>query len=307
MNYFATIKGALDTSFAGICRHLNVNSKEACRIVAQHLATMSKEWFTGDTPNIAYEDPLCRFAYLYCHTAANANLCEVAIRNSPKVRKFIDTKLEGVEELRVCAFGGGPGTELLAISKHVLKGQRTGHARITFTLLDRVPEWSETWNALEAQINAELKTTYGSFSKQPFSICKTFVPFNMAAASQYANLATLLQQDLYVMNYVVSELIGDHAKFQKLINLAAASAPAGSMFLIVDRDQDRVIQHATGLFSTAGLEVLTPKKTCTNMDSDEQMSALEPYITHIGRNPRVQWGSPRTGRGAFYLVGVKPK
>jgi hypothetical protein len=85
MNYFDTIKAALDTSFAGICRHLNVNSKEAYRLVAQHLATMSKEWFTGDTPNIAYEDPLCRFAYLYCHTAANANLCEVAIRLSPKV------------------------------------------------------------------------------------------------------------------------------------------------------------------------------------------------------------------------------
>lgn len=299
MNYFATIKAALDASFAGICRHLKVSSKEACRLVAQHLATMSKEWFTGDTPNIAYEDPLCRFAYLYCHTAANANLCEVAIRSSPRICKFIDAKLKA-EELRVCAFGGGPGTELLAISKHILREKRTGHARITFTLLDRVPEWSETWNALEAQINSELKATYGSFSKQPFSICKAFVPFNMTAPGEYANLANLFQQDLYIMNYVISELIGDQAKFQKLLTAAAASTPQGGMFLIVDRDQDKVIQHATALLSTAGLETSTPEKTCTNMDSDEQMTALDPYRTHIGRNPRVQWGSSHTGRGAFY-------
>lgn len=66
--------------------------------------------------------------------------------------------------------------------------------------------------------------------------------------------ADLLQQDLYILNYVVSELIGDHAKFQKLMNLAAASAPAGGMFLIVDRDQDKVIQNATALLSTAGLD-----------------------------------------------------
>jgi hypothetical protein len=306
MNYFETVKAALDTSFAGICRHLNVSSKEACRLVAKHLATMSKEWFTGETPNIAYEDPLCRFAYLYCHTAANANLCEVAIRHSHKVARFIEAKLKA-EELRVCAFGGGPGTELLAISKYVLRERRTGHARIAFTLLDRVPEWSETWNALEAQINGELKATYGSFSKQPFSICKTFVPFNMTEAGQYANLATLLQQDLYIMNYVVSELIGDYAKFQKLMKVAASSAPTGGVFLIVDRDQDKVIQNATALLSTAGLDVSRPIKTCTTMDSDEQMAALEPYIRHIGRNPRVQWGSTRTGRGAFYLVGNKRK
>src|SRR4051812_18840498 len=70
MNYFKTIKAALDSSFAGICHHMKIKAEDAYELIRRHLATMSREWFTGETPNIVYSDPLCRFAYLYCHTAA---------------------------------------------------------------------------------------------------------------------------------------------------------------------------------------------------------------------------------------------
>lgn len=305
MNYFKTIKAALDASFDGICEHLGVSRDAACLTIKQHLATMSEEWFSGDTPNIVYGDPLCRFAYLFCHVGANANLCEVAIRDSPDVCDFIDSTLEKTEELRLCAFGGGPGTELLALSKFLLGRSLPGHVEISFTLLDRVTEWAETWSALEAQIKSELKATYGPQSKRPFSTNKTFVPFDMTKAHQYANLAQLLEHDLYVMNYVVSEVVGDHTRFQELITAASSAAPPGSKFLVVDRDQDRVIENTEALLTTAGLTVGTVQKSSTNMDTDERMSSLEEYTTAIGRRPRLQWGS-RSGRGAFFVVGTKP-
>jgi hypothetical protein len=305
MNYFKTIKAALDASFAGICEHLGVSPEEACKTIKQHLSTMSIQWFNGETPNIVYGDPLCRFAYLFCHVGANANLCEVAIRNSLDICNFIDSTLATAEELRVCAFGGGPGTELLAISKFLLGRHLPGHVEISFTLLDRVPEWAETWNALEAQIKAELKATYGPQSKRPFSTSKTFVPFDMTKAHEYANLSHLLQHDMYVMNYVIFEVVGDHVKFQEFITAAASAALSGSKFLIVDRDQDRVIANTNTLLTTAGLQIGTILKTSTNMDLDERMESLEPYISAIDRRPRLQWGS-RSGRGAFYLVGTKP-
>ena len=305
MNYFETIKAALDASFAGICEHLGLSREEACRTIKQHLATMSHEWFSGQTPNIVYGDPLCRFAYLFCHVGANANLCEVAIRSSPDLCDFIDTTLEKAEELRVCAFGGGPGTELLALSKFLLGRAFPVHVEISFTLLDRVPEWAETWNALEAQIKAGLKATYGPKSKRPFSTSKTFVPFDMTKAHQYANLSHLLEQDVYVMNYVVSEVVGDHAKFQELITAASSAAPPGSKFLVVDRDQDRVIENTNDLLTKAGLTVGSVQKTSTCMDLNERKDSLEPYISAIDRRPRLQWGS-WSGRGAFFVVGTKP-
>ena len=136
MNYFKTIKAALDASFVGICEHLDLSKEEACQTVKKHLATMSQEWFSGDTPNIVYGDPLCRFAYLFAHVGANANLCEYAIRHSRSLSEFIELTLDRSEELRVCAFGGGPGTELLALSKHLLKSGLSGPVEISFTLVE---------------------------------------------------------------------------------------------------------------------------------------------------------------------------
>ena len=126
MNYFEIVKSALDALLTGICVHKGLNPEQALAMVGQHLETMSKEWFSGDTPNIAYGDPLCRFAYLYSHTAVNANLCEDCIRSLDGIGEQVLGRLNETGELRVCAFGGGPGTELLALSKFLCGKFRKG-------------------------------------------------------------------------------------------------------------------------------------------------------------------------------------
>ena len=126
MRYFEIVKSALDALLAGICSHKGLSGAQALNMVAGHLRTMSNEWFSGEAPNIAYCDPLCRFAYLYSHTAVNANLCEVAVRSLPVVDLHILNRLNTVGELRVCAFGGGPGTELLALSKFLMRKKALG-------------------------------------------------------------------------------------------------------------------------------------------------------------------------------------
>ena len=85
MNYFKLIKAAPDASFGPICRHKNIPVDHAPQAVNQHLGAMNKESFGYEPAEIDYGDPLCRFAYLFAHTAANANLCETAIRESPDV------------------------------------------------------------------------------------------------------------------------------------------------------------------------------------------------------------------------------
>ncbi len=301
MNYFSTIRAALDASFPGICHHYRIPPADVLQYVSMHLQAMNDQWFSGDTPNIAYHDPLCRFSYLFCHTAVNANLCEVAIRNSPDLVTFIAGKMNNQQELRVCAFGGGPGTELLALAKYLSRTRPHGPlACLSFTLLDRVPEWSETWNALEAQIISELRAGGIPVAQRPFSISKTFVPYDMTLVGNYANMPNLFQQDLYVMNYMVSEIIGDQANFQAVISSAANSSPPGSKFLIVDRDQGAVRADAVRLLQTAGLAVGQIMETATNMDGDEQSAVLGPYSGPIGRQPRVRW------RGAFWVIGTKP-
>ena len=265
---------------------------------------MSNEWFSGEAPNIAYGDPLCRFAYLYCHTAVNANLCEVAIRSLPAVGQHILDRLNTVGELRVCAFGGGPGTELLALSKFLTGkkglGELQPHGEVNFTLLDHVPEWAESWNALEAAIKRDFAVTFGHRRGWPFSISKSFQPFDMTKVEQYANLVQLFEQDLYVLNYVLSEIFSDHAAFAALFNQMAAHAPSGAQFVIIDRKQDHVVQWARKLLAGAGLAESGYVETSTNMDCDEQKAVLNDYQKYISLNPRITWN------GAFCISGTKP-
>jgi hypothetical protein len=305
VNYFGTIKAALDAMLPGICRYYGIRPEDALAYVKAHLETMNNEWFSGERPNIAYQDPLCRFSYLFCHTAVNANLCEFALRQSPDIVQFLIEKMDRDQELRVCAFGGGPGTELLALSKYFVRTRPNGPvARLSFTLLDRTTEWSESWNALEGQINNELRMSGRHFGQWPFNISKTFIPHDMTHVSSYANMPNLFQQDLYLMNYVVSEIIGDHASFQAVVSTAAQSSPNGSKFIVIDRDQASVRTSASNLLRNAGLDVGEVHPTSTNMDADEQSSVLVEYIRAVGRQPRVQWG--RNGRsGAFWIIGTK--
>lgn len=159
MNYFAIVLGALDTLVDGICRHRNLQRPVAMQMAAAHLQTMRDEWFSGDTPNIAYEDPLCRFAYLYCHTAVNANLCEFCIRDTEDVSEHINETLDANGELRVCAFGGGPGTELLALAKH-LCNTRQADRRVT----SRSRCWTLWRSGVKAGTPLKLGSRIGSVS-----------------------------------------------------------------------------------------------------------------------------------------------
>lgn len=304
MTYFGIVKTALDTLIAGICHHRGVERNVALQLAGQYLESMSREWRNGHTPTIAYGDPLCRFAYLYCHTAVNANICESFIRNHDDTVQYMLGRMNGDEELKVCAFGGGPGTELLALTKLFKQAHRyqrlTGHSDINFTLLDNVPEWAESWNALEAAIRTDFTAEYGSRRDWPFTTSKFFQPFDMTRVDQYGNLVQLFIHDIYLLNYVVSEIITDDEALGSLVILMAQHAPNGARFIFIDRNQDDVLARSRTLIQNAGLNELSFEESATNMDHDEQSDELRDYIAAIGRNPRVQWN------GAFCIIAEKP-
>ena len=47
-------------------------------------------------------------------------------------------------------------------------------------------------------------------NRWPFTISKTFLPFDMTQIDQFANLHQVFTHDLYVMNYVLSEVFSDN-------------------------------------------------------------------------------------------------
>lgn len=317
IKYFETIKAALDASFAVICNHRGVPLEQGPSLVRAELGAMNKEWFKTEPANVKYEDPICRFGYLFSHTAANANLCEIAIRESPDVVKLIVDKAEASGKLKICAFGGGPGTELLALAKHLIRTRPNGpHLQLKFDLLDRVDEWIESWKAIEGEITRKLEVKYGSFVNHPFSMSGNIYGKDMTDPHQYVNLPTLFDQDLFFLNYVISEIGGNSAditqdapSFVEFVRHAAQACKSGSKFVIADRDQDNVVSNAQKLLTAAGLSMSAITKVCRRMDNDEQPDVLKDYSGDIDRFPRSWWkgrfGS-YSNRGAFFVIGTKP-
>ena len=93
MTYFTTVKAALDALIAGIAQHRGVTPDVALKHASAYLSNMSDQWHSGQKPSIAYGDPLCRFAYLYCHTPVNANICDVFLRGHQETLSYIIEKL----------------------------------------------------------------------------------------------------------------------------------------------------------------------------------------------------------------------
>jgi hypothetical protein len=139
---FSAVKRILLRNIVAIARSRRLNADQVVQKVATHLESMTDEWYAGEAPSIAYDDPLCRWAYMYAHAPVQANLfhnvlVEAGRRSTPFGRKLIQ------EEVSMVVFGGGPGTELLGLAKYYLDLEGHGtreQIEVRLDVIDRVPE-----------------------------------------------------------------------------------------------------------------------------------------------------------------------
>jgi Putative SAM-dependent methyltransferase len=125
---------------------------------------MNTEWFKGKTPTIAYDDPLCRWAYIFAHVAVHANCLENVLRKCESENRNFAKRMRE-DELSILAFGGGPGTELMALAKHfaLIKERDKDHDQVDveLTIVDRVSAWSENITSVRAEIDRLYKKEFG--------------------------------------------------------------------------------------------------------------------------------------------------
>jgi hypothetical protein len=305
--YFKMIRYVLDTTLAKTCAARGISLADGQAKLRDHLLEMNEEWFSKVEPNIDYKDPFCRLAYLYAHTACNANICEIAIRSQGEVIALIHERASAGKEVRVCAFGGGPGTELLALVKYLLKtmGPTFPTVEINFTVLDRVVEWSESWEVMATSVRDAIKERWPNVADRRLHVFKSFMPFDMTKIEAFTNFDTILTHDLYVMNYVVSEVIDSVDALANVMGKMREAAPNDALFLIIDRDQPEVRERAEALVTSAGLQQVNLGTSCNSMDGDERASELDSYSPGIGRRPRLQWRT-QNNRGVFWILAKKP-
>jgi hypothetical protein len=139
LSLFETIAAVLTEGIGEVCRADRIEEDEAINMLERFLRENSEEYYS-DSPNLRYDSPLCRLAYIYAYVAAHANIVSRAVFNFSELRTLLDQRFESQGKLSICALGGGPGSELLGLAQYFYYHAQTieGYVDLDFQLVDKV-------------------------------------------------------------------------------------------------------------------------------------------------------------------------
>ncbi|MBK6687923.1 MAG: hypothetical protein IPG45_25845 [Deltaproteobacteria bacterium] len=252
--------------------------------VREHIDATARE-HQKDEPAIDYQNALCRLGYLYRHAPANATLFERVLRDCPDF--LLKIKERNGARLHVCSVGGGPGTELLGLSKFLLRRPELAPSKIQFTVLDRIPQWAETWQRLADAVEDQFKKA--PTGAKP-SIAPSFLPMDVCDPTSYKSYAYHFSTvDIVVFNYLFSENKTRLAAAAEAARHLLNSSPVGALFLFIDRHE------ADGQLTEAVRAMIPTTPPCTanlfggTIDRDEDRKAMGDMLMGALGNPRVKF------------------
>lgn len=287
--YIELVRQVLEEAVETFAASAGQTVPEVLRKIRENIDHTAEE-HRNDEPEIDYEDPLCRLGYLYRHAIANATLFEQVLQGSGELQQKIRDADQGV--LRVCAVGGGPGTELLGIAKYLLRRSQAVPRKIDFTVLDNVPHWAETWQQLADAVEAELRSSLSGGGPEPPTIAPSFLPFDVLDPASYRGYAFQFRKaDVVVFNYLFSEnkMRLEHARLA--IEHLVQATPAGCVFIVIDRlERDRTFSDGViDLFQSVLAIQIAIHTYDGTLDVDEQTDAMGEMLIDVLGHPRVKF------------------
>lgn len=303
--YFDIIRTILDRLILGYAEREQKSTSQLDTEIAAHIQKTSSEYRNPD-PNIDYNDPLCRLGYLFKHAGANATLFEKTLDKSAHLKNLLSQ--DARQSIHVCTVGGGPGTELLGLTKFLLSTSVL-IPNISFTVLDQVPQWGETWN----EISRACEIAFSSNANVPPTISKAFYPMNVVEESSYKNYGWLFQNvDMMVFNYLLSENQVSLQPFRSALDEMVQRTEAGCYFIVIDRLEynSSFREEVQGIFDSSGLAIRNNIEIGTqpaDLTVSDDNSALQCYSTRFKSNPRRWFSTPQPHRNptVFALVAQK--
>ena len=279
--------------------------REVLDVIRQHINRTATQ-HRRDDPSIDYLDPLCRIGYLYRHIAANATLCERALRQSNALNQ-IGTNGER-RSLNVCALGGGPGTELLAIAKQLMDSPDLMPTEISFTLIDSVPHWAETWQQLAELVEARLAESVEGTEIEPPRIRPNFIALDALSQSTYQNYTRDFRRaHVIVCNYLFSENKGRLSEARSTVQRLAELAPENCAFVVIDRLEyvSSFRDDIVGLFETVFGRNIEVRTDNGSIDWDEDRLDLGQELLDALGSPRLKFFTGSREPTVFWFVAKR--
>jgi hypothetical protein len=200
----------------------------------------------------------------------------------------------------ICAFGGGPGTELLGLSKWAERTKPQQPIHLEYLLLDKVGQWLGTWRAIQKRIEAKFKKHISKNRFQwPVLIKGDFSPVNIKDRSGLVNWGDIFDQDIYILSYLISEIFEKSDDFRAFTQGIADHAPKGAKFLFVDRKGQCWKREIVEVARQADIELsgFNDMESSINPKTEE-VKDLGLLPKEVGILPKLRWK-------AFWVVGTK--
>ena len=288
-----------DINFAS--RQLGVPVASIYQMILAEAERNQKEWYSGGVPNLNYQCQECRLAYLYIVAASNANVFKHVLESNRELNAYIMSITQNNRSLKVCALGGGPGTELMAITKF-LHEQRLGFCvSVDFQLLDKVQEWANSWYGIRDAINSTLQAAYGvDRTHWPLLPSGNFIACDVTNPNSLRNTGNIWGQDIYVINFLLSEVFTDDPGIRTFIKEIASVAPQGSRFVFIERKGSMWSSQIRNIAQEANMLLSDFYESQMNKDYDERPEDLGGVFFALSqtRKPRLSWN-------VVYSIGVR--
>jgi Putative SAM-dependent methyltransferase len=293
---FETVEIALSSMIDDLAQKDGISRKAALLKCEALMNSLTKEYYSGKAPAIAYEAPSMRWGYMYTHVAANADLLVYSLNKYTKNEAFL--KKLNSEEMNICVIGGAPGSEILAFSKFYSTFENEEQICLSFSQIDRIVGWSENIQVLKNSVHTQYKKKFGKKSKWPATIDSNFVPLDVTKNNSFTNVAHIFKCDVAVMCYVISEVF-DFKQFSPLLEAVKLGHKKNAFVIIVDRSDDETKEKIDKTIKALNGTIVDTFAKSKNLSNDEEKSVLKNAFPEITRSPRVTWNS------VSYLVQLK--
>jgi hypothetical protein len=251
------------------------------RLISKRLASLSASYgnLVDETrEEIDYSTPSCRFAYIYKYTVAHADYIKQLIGSSGPLSQLFKKP-----DIAVACLGGGPGSDLLGILKHMM--QQGSKSTLTCYLFDRERAWGDSWSEVARKLEAK------------FHLYPIFQQLDVTDGRTWKSYTKFLRSDLFTLSYFLSEVWAFKESAEPYFNYCFRNANHGAYFLFIDNNDSRFVDWYDSLAATNGLKQISANTCEMAFSIDEEKLDLEPYYS------KFDW--PKRKSNVCYRISQK--
>ena len=297
LHCFKVIGNAIDKSIKTEQATRKVNLQEISEEVAESVIAIRDEYFSNKVPNIPFDNPRFRQAYLYWAAPANALALESVLDLDIGLQQWINAQIAIQERLKVCCIGGGPGSEILGLAKWVERNS-SGPLELCALVTDKFLDWGENWFILSEEINRAIAENYSKDSHGlPIIIKGNFAEVDVQNIEHLARVKTDGNHDIYIMSYLLSHLFSNKALavFNRFMTDVIKNASSGTRFIFVDRAANfdiwkkpvRQLAYMSGLKLSPSRQI--PSYSEEDCEEEENLGSLFDKVGSLSRPSNAFW------------------